>query len=56
MRGRKVRGRDLSSSLVGLQGFISGGLALVTKGKLGEITVIISLPRFRLAKFTNRDI
>jgi len=35
---------DLGGSLVSLKGLIGGGLALVTSGELGKVTVVVTLP------------
>lgn len=35
---------DIGSSLVGFKGLVRGSLALVAKGKLGEVAVVVTLP------------
>lgn len=40
----KVSGSNFGGSFVGLQRLVGGDLALVAKCKLGEITVIVTLP------------
>ena len=42
--GSKVRGGHICGSLVGLEGLVSGRLALVTNGELGKVTVVVTLP------------
>jgi len=42
--GRKAGCSDVSGSLVGLKRLVSGGLALVTNGKLGKVTMVVTLP------------
>jgi hypothetical protein len=41
---RKLGAGDLSSSLVCLEGLVGGRVALVARGKLGEVAVVVSLP------------
>jgi hypothetical protein len=43
----KVGGSDVSGSLVSLERLVGGGLALVTNGELGEVAVVVALPRKR---------
>ena len=40
----EVGGSDVSGSLVRLERLVGGGLALVTNGELGEVTVVVALP------------
>jgi hypothetical protein len=40
----KVGGGNIGGSLVSLKRLVGGGLALVTNGKLGEVTVVVALP------------
>jgi hypothetical protein len=40
----KVGSSNIGSSLVGLERLVGRGLALVTNGKLGEVTVVVALP------------
>jgi hypothetical protein len=42
--GRKVRCGNVGGSLVGLEGLVGRGLALVANGELGEVTVVVALP------------
>jgi hypothetical protein len=42
--GRKVGGGDISGGLVSLERLVGGGLALVTNGELGKVTVVVALP------------
>lgn len=43
MRGCEIRSRDLGSRLVSFERFIRTPLPLITRSKLGEVTVIIAL-------------
>jgi hypothetical protein len=47
MSGRKVGGSDISGGLVSLERLVGGGLALVTNGELGKVTVVVALPMQR---------
>ena len=49
MRGGKVRNGNFAGRLVSLQGLVRRFFALVSKGKLGEVAVIVALPRKILA-------
>jgi len=40
----KVSLGNLGGVLVSLEGLVGGGLALVTKSELGEVTVVVTLP------------
>lgn len=40
----KVGGGNVGGSLVGLEGLIGGGLALVANCELGEVAVVVALP------------
>lgn len=42
--GREVGLGNLGGSLVGLEGLVRGGLALVAGGELSEVTVVVTLP------------
>lgn len=39
---------DLGGSLVGLEGLVGRVLALVANGELGEVAVVITLPKLKL--------
>ena len=43
---------NLSGVLVSLERLVGGGLALVTKSELGEVTVVITLPVRRISGAT----
>jgi hypothetical protein len=43
---------DLSGVLVSLERLVGGGLALVTKSELGEVTVVVTLPVRRISSAT----
>jgi hypothetical protein len=43
---------DLSGVLVSLERLVGGGLALVTKSELGEVTVVVALPVRRISSAT----
>jgi hypothetical protein len=49
VRGRQLGLGNLSSSLVSLQGLISGVLSFVTNGEFGEVAVVVALPMCALA-------
>lgn len=40
----KVGGSNIGSSLVSLERLVGRGLALVTNGELGKVTVVVALP------------
>jgi hypothetical protein len=40
----KVLGSDFSGGLVSVERLVGGGLALVTNGELGKVTVVVALP------------
>lgn len=42
--GRKISLGNLGGSLVCLKGSIGRGLAAITYGKLGQVTVVVTLP------------
>jgi hypothetical protein len=42
--GRQLVLGNIGGSLVGLEGLVGGVLALVASSKLGEITVVVTLP------------
>ena len=48
VRGRQLGLGNFGGSLVGLERLVGGVLALVANGKLGEITVVVTLPRLGL--------
>src|SRR5690348_13864614 len=43
----KVGGSNVGSSLVGFEGLVCRSLALVSNSKLGEVTMIITLPAWQ---------
>lgn len=51
----KVSLRDFSCVLVGLQGLIGGLLALVTESELGQVTMVIALPKLQLIPAQPQD-
>jgi hypothetical protein len=48
VRGRQLGLGNLGGSLVRLERLVGGVLALVANGELGEITVVVTLPRLGL--------
>jgi hypothetical protein len=44
VRGRQLGLGNLGGSLVGLERLVGGVLAAVADGKLGEVTVVVTLP------------
>ena len=44
VRGRQLRDGDVRGSLVGLERLVGGVLALVARGELGEVAVVVTLP------------
>lgn len=40
----EVGGSNFGGSLVSLEGLVRGRLALVARGELGEVTVVVTLP------------
>ena len=45
---------NLGGVLVSLERLVGGGLALVTKSELGEVTVVVTLPVRRISSATRR--
>ena len=46
---------NLGGVLVSLERLVGGGLALVTEGELGEVTVVVTLPVRRISIATGQD-
>lgn len=44
MRRGELSNGDIGGGLVGLEGFVGGVLSLVTSGKLGKVSVVVSHP------------
>ena len=50
--GRQLGLRNLGGGLVGIKRLVGGLLATVTDGELGEVSVVVTLPRRGLARRT----